>query len=509
MLWIDALCINQADGIEKTHQVGLMSEIYKNTWRALAWLGEFEEDVVLKPEMSLQAYGDAGVTIDKTHAQRAFKFVEKLSNLSTDGHFAIETENVRPRWVGVTEPDVDALQMLVSLKWFTRIWTVQELVLPPRMELVLGDITCEEALNSMVSKAAWNMSKHYHEGCCSADFKRLPELRGSLDAFIDRLPSLRRIRRHLPSDLDYLIHRFRYRYCADPRDKLFALLGLTRLVAREVVDYKLDKQQVYTEFLRYNMRLTNSPNSLIRVSERNRDASLPSWVPDFEAEIFDDPRAKVYWIEFNNAVFCCPLFSAGTKRAMELGSSKEDQLQLGGCRVDRIRRICKGPPQSQWRNKAFWMRMRTSWRALLESDPSLDWNSYPGGGTYAEAFWRTCTWDIQKRKDLDGQDRRIMVGEEEGVKKRLEQGAYGRGITPIATFFISHLGYIGIGPEDTRVGDMVYVLFGGCVPFILREVPEAQEISGTHTFVGHAYVHGIMDGEMLEKDVPDEQVILV
>ncbi|KAL2282381.1 hypothetical protein FJTKL_10984 [Diaporthe vaccinii] len=96
VLWIDSLCINQSDRIEKTYQVGLMTEIYRNTWRGLAWLGEFDEDAVLIPGMDLEFCRDSGVTMDKNHARLAFQFIKKLSKLSTDGYFTVETENVLP-----------------------------------------------------------------------------------------------------------------------------------------------------------------------------------------------------------------------------------------------------------------------------------------------------------------------------------------------------------------------------------------------------------------------------
>ena len=38
-LWIDALCINQADNAERTHQVGQMGHIYHSAERMISWLG--------------------------------------------------------------------------------------------------------------------------------------------------------------------------------------------------------------------------------------------------------------------------------------------------------------------------------------------------------------------------------------------------------------------------------------------------------------------------------------
>jgi hypothetical protein len=40
LLWIDAICINQDDMAERSEQVKLMTEIYRNAKRVLIWLGE-------------------------------------------------------------------------------------------------------------------------------------------------------------------------------------------------------------------------------------------------------------------------------------------------------------------------------------------------------------------------------------------------------------------------------------------------------------------------------------
>lgn len=514
VLWIDALCINQANNIEKTHQVELMTEIYKSTWRGIVWLGDFEDDAVVKPGTNLTSYRDFGLTMDKDLAKMAFQFLERLSKLSVNGHFTTETENVQAGWVAIMEPEVTAFQKLVSLEWFTRIWTVQEFVLPPRVELALGDITCEQAFDLLISKPASEILKHYHwdVGCCRAVEAKVPNLLASLTDLLECLHSTRSMRRFFPIHVRYAIPYFQNRYCADPRDKLFGLLGLAHPNARQLVNYTLDKKQVYAELVRYRLRSEGSLQPLMRLTERDRDTSLPSWVPDLEGAVFRDPPHDVSSTELNYIAHYAPLFSTGTRRTMELGIGTEDELRLGGRRVGSVRHICKGPSRSLWQDsgsRQFKQQLRESWRALLDADATLDWSSYPGGGTYTEAFWRTRTCDVDVSRNSNYRARRVTVDDEETMKNYLDLGGVGRGITLLTTFFITHQGYIGVGPEDTRVGDAVYVLFGGSVPFLLRETPESQDRRGTHTYVGHTYVHGIMDGEVLEQDIPDEQVILV
>ena len=59
-------------------------------------------------------------------------------------------------------------------------------------------------------------------------------------------------------------------------------------------------------------------------------------------------------------------------------------------------------------------------------------------------------------------------------------------------FFRTAKGYYGLGPSITREGDLLCVLLGGATPFILRP-------SGDHyNLVGESYVHGLMDGEVIE-----------
>lgn len=57
--------------------------------------------------------------------------------------------------------------------------------------------------------------------------------------------------------------------------------------------------------------------------------------------------------------------------------------------------------------------------------------------------------------------------------------------------FVTENGYIGIGPASIREGDLVCVLFGGCVPYILRPT----DTDNMCNLVGECYVHGIMYGE--------------
>jgi hypothetical protein len=44
VIWIDAICIDQANEKEKENQIPLMAEIYAKARRVVVWLGEAKDD---------------------------------------------------------------------------------------------------------------------------------------------------------------------------------------------------------------------------------------------------------------------------------------------------------------------------------------------------------------------------------------------------------------------------------------------------------------------------------
>lgn len=76
-------------------------------------------------------------------------------------------------------------------------------------------------------------------------------------------------------------------------------------------------------------------------------------------------------------------------------------------------------------------------------------------------------------------------------------------------FFLTRNNYIGIGPVDAQVGDEIHVLSGARVPFVFRRsVPDEQGRDGgndndeemkEYSMIGESYVHGLMNGEALQR----------
>ncbi|KAK0714092.1 hypothetical protein B0T26DRAFT_650377 [Lasiosphaeria miniovina] len=62
---------------------------------------------------------------------------------------------------------------------------------------------------------------------------------------------------------------------------------------------------------------------------------------------------------------------------------------------------------------------------------------------------------------------------------------------------VTRKGYLGAAPRSAQVGDGVYVLAGGHVPFVLRRDQSGGSAPSTFWLVGDCYVHGLMHGEAL------------
>ncbi|KXJ85297.1 heterokaryon incompatibility protein-domain-containing protein, partial [Microdochium bolleyi] len=129
-LWVDAICINQADDDEKCHQVALLGDIYGLATMTYAWLGE----------------GHAGT-------DKAMRYVRAQGLRSTRlqlGLAAATTEQTkreeRRRYTGLFFRDILAwyiekndLDFILETVWLTRAWTFQEFVLSHNITLLCGN----------------------------------------------------------------------------------------------------------------------------------------------------------------------------------------------------------------------------------------------------------------------------------------------------------------------------------------------------------------------------------
>lgn len=107
VLWVDAICINQASNDEKSHQVPLMAKIYSEANNVRIWLGEEVPD---KSEVAL-------------------KFITRILDFENFDRLIADSRLVQ-EWA--------SLFWLMKRSWFGRRWVVQEVALARKAFLHCG-----------------------------------------------------------------------------------------------------------------------------------------------------------------------------------------------------------------------------------------------------------------------------------------------------------------------------------------------------------------------------------
>ena len=64
----------------------------------------------------------------------------------------------------------------------------------------------------------------------------------------------------------------------------------------------------------------------------------------------------------------------------------------------------------------------------------------------------------------------------------------------LGRFCITERGYAGVVPKITQVGDILCLIHGAPVPFLIRK---SGVMDGHYQLVGGCYIHGIMYGKAM------------
>lgn len=197
--WMDQICINQNDTLEKNHQVKLMSFIYKSAESVLVWLGEPND-----------------------RRCEIFERFNKISSPSTPS----------------SDWELETVEMLLEEYYCQRVWVKQEILLA-KEAIVL--ITTEQ-------RFSWNLIydiiRARDESHCFD--KRLKSAWGLAIGANWTYPS---------KHLDLCLMVFSTSECSDPRDKVYGILGLLTEALRPEVDYKKSVEQIFLDVVILSWRL--------------------------------------------------------------------------------------------------------------------------------------------------------------------------------------------------------------------------------------------------------------
>lgn len=395
-LWIDAICINQGDNVEKSSQVAMMDVIYSRAETVLVWLGEedFHTAGALKTMKAL-----AQVNLNAFEETPYFDDYDAFTAYDT----MIEAGKT------LRLPNIEAGEWrdyaaFLQRKWFERIWVVQEKVFAKNTEVFVGphklswDYIIEAASILKQSGLANPLQALYLFAVDGYDYYR----NGTVSRlFEDRLNNYQIFSdiskvATAPTNLETLLYHSKRLNATQPLDHVYAILGIWNSMRDEVlgtscirVDYTASVADIYAGATVMAIRESGNLGILSLTESRPSTTApdLPSWVPDYSQKAGILPLTP--WPR--NASTKWPSKRWNASRGLTFGSrsgkdeSVSRKLPVQGFRLDVIEDL--GPTYQEIDREYQWAGLL---QVLLNGHVQGQASGRP---SHYEGFWRTLIKD--------------------------------------------------------------------------------------------------------------------
>jgi hypothetical protein len=342
VLWIDAICINQANFSERSEQVSRMHSIFTQASTVVVWMGQawdttdialgffemfgldimppvqfptlktgVEETTKASMEEDMFATASAKFSALDVRDDNAKEGPSNRSDLGGIEFSVRKAQQKRTRHRPVARLDGDriatAVKRFMSFPWWTRIWTVQEFVLARSSIFYCGSHTIDGSVLLQCVRHFHNHDRDFktisrgthvrtegeqHElyeqldgrrkrQCCTLDFDDFPL--DDLEETFRPLVALYWVKT-IYMTLLRQVGLFRARNASDDRDKIYGVMALTAdgHEARIQPDYELPVEKVFEEFALSLIKNTRRLDVFTHiVPNRRRTLNVPSYVPDW------------------------------------------------------------------------------------------------------------------------------------------------------------------------------------------------------------------------------------
>jgi hypothetical protein len=535
-IWVDSLCIEQSDDIERSEQVGRMSQIYSKASAVFVWLGEEDATSKLAIEFSSEIYEHSSIHPDDSG----------LSSL----------DNWKKEWSRVDK--LTALSLLLERPWFRRGWVLQEAAVSTNSMIQCGDRQIHMDQFSFVVNLVGNklkrnlkaidvMNERTKAGALmnfinSPAVKMLKIVEGSFDRSKEEggLPSPK-------MSLETLVHRSTFSETSNERDAVYALLNLANDMKtisdlfRIVPDYGKSLLGVYTDFLRHCHSHSHSLDILCRPwapapslraqtnwENGHLNQQFPSWIASRERLAYGDPSWRLkYRLHGDPLVGSSlnPNYNAHGEKSASIEWPTEhqpDTIRVRGIILAEVSRISSRMASAIVTAESLDVLGADNVSALPDLICRTLCADRDEKGKPAPEHYKKAMVNISKISSSQS-DSRISLDVEEllehkNLSKRTKDflAVVRNVVWNRRTFRSGRLNdtgrhYAGLIPPNAHFGDQICILYGCSVPVVLRKHTVSgkrkRSVSGNShhwKLVGDAYVHGVMNGEAIEQASREE-----
>jgi hypothetical protein len=412
-VWIDAICINQVDTIEKSLHIPYMWTIYKYASRTIVWLG---------PERN-----NSGLAMQNLkHIARQSVLLMDGSRLPAPGNCDLDI--YQDPYPLLSEKSTEAITQLLDRQYFQRLWIISEL----SMSDIKAELHCGTDSMSLVD---FRTSLK----CLSSSPTRPPL------ALLKRLRDIKALTSPSSSlAFSVMLELYRHHKCADALDKVYGLLSMASKEFKECVDvdYKIScaslYQAVFLATVKFFERLDLLQACRLDFALENRS----SWVPDLS-------RSYKYWRPLEYCSGCSePDFSVISGQILRVSGVK-------CCTIKRIsaKFTLDGHVRSNLLASLASISEERSTYPTLESLQDVFCRTicldrtdqrYPGASNMENKFKMGELKALVKRSALESQD--ISNDSDESLLSQLASLLDGR------DFFETPCGHFGLGPGISEEG---------------------------------------------------------
>ncbi|KAH7341182.1 heterokaryon incompatibility protein-domain-containing protein [Pyrenochaeta sp. MPI-SDFR-AT-0127] len=502
ILWIDALCINQADVDERTSQVTQMQYVFGLASTVVVFLGESWEG-----------------------CEVALDFVKQLG---TDPNFHMDpglSPHIRSHGEDIRSEHLRrSLITLFSLPWFSRTWIVQEYALAQRVTFQCGRYLSND---SILDACVLNFTKHMGK-CCQSASKLVgtwPSLDTNVWCSLENFSNLRHLRKNRHAfDLLHVATMFRDHESYDPRDKIFGVLGLATDVSKANInpDYRSTLEEVYLRVATASIQNSRSLDILsYNLGRSYPSLHVPSFIPDWKCIL---PKPWLTPIQTRSEILRSRIYYTCRNSHAELELFAPGMARTRCIIVDSISESLYYYDYADWKGftKAMCEMAQVEDMTQVPPGPGLSplWHTLCGGTLLSKhttgAYWcPVLVEDVLRYEQWQAwmessKMESLMVDGVVGFNRLFHAASAGR------INFLTSKRYFGLGPGIAQKGDLVVVMPGGTVPYIIRPVVESDPTPslaagakcGRYVFIGDAYFDGMMKGEVYDEEKLEDIVLV-